>query len=211
MLVFDQVSKGSLRNISFQIKSDEFVILYNDDIAKIELICNLITGKQKPESGLISFLNYENIYDPLIRRYLGLVYKDNILLPERTIKQNMLYFFDIKGLYSLKPEMRIKEILDFVNLKNYLDRKPLELLPHEKVRANIAQALLGCTRLLVLENPTDKVDEVNTRSLFNLLTKISKSGITVFVLTSDCKLLLPGRKKKLIVLKEEELVLTEKR
>ena len=212
MILLNQVSikqenEQILKNITFSVKRNEFVFVYDNQNKSIKLLRELLTGRKNPDSGLIRLLNNKDISKDMdiLKVEVGVVFKENILLPERSILDNFNFILEIKGLSESYYKSRVRKVLDLVNLKKSYKLRPDELLPHQQVRANIAQALLSYPSILVLEDPTSKLDEVNSQALLHLVERINDNGTTVVFLSTDKELVFRN-KKRTICLEEGEIM-----
>jgi len=196
LLLFNQVCKDELINLTFTINNGEFVYIYEQDIHKLQLLRDLMQGVTEPESGLIKRLN-----DKHISRDTGVVFRENILLPERTLRENFRFIMEVKGIKTVSFKMRLKKIIGIVGLKGLEELRTGQLLIHQLVRANIAQALLGYPSILILEDPTVSLDEVNSQGILRLLKNINRFSITIILLTSKRK---PVHGDKIRIIKLEE-------
>lgn len=190
MIVFNRVCKNGLKNLSFNINRGEFVYIYDASERVLEMLRDLMSGKEKPESGVISWLNCYNFNPELLKGDIGVVFKDNILLPDRTLAENLQFIMEIKGLNRAHFNLRLIRVLNIVGLEGYQNFRPGELLGHQLVRANIAQALLNYPSILILEDPSSRLDEVNSQAIIHLLKKINRLSLTVILLSSDKRLVL---------------------
>ncbi len=204
LILFNKVYKNRLENITFSIKRNEFVFIYTDEEA-LSVLRELISGVKQPDSGIIKLLNKDDSALKIFENEVGIVFKDNILLPERTVAENLKFVMEIKKQPLVYFQHRSKRILDLVNIKSYHNSKPKELLPHQLKRANIAQALLTYPSILILEDPTYSLDEVNSRAIFHLSEEINQLGTTIVFLTTDKDIISQNKEKRVVYLKQEEM------
>lgn len=199
MLILNQVSNGIIKNLSFYIGYGEYVYLFSKDNQVITELFKLLRGTIKPESGVINWINNKG-KPGHPKSDIGVVFKENILLPDRNLKENLQYIMEIKNLDMTCADTRIKRILEVVDLFYCRQKKPVDLLPHQLVRANIAQAILNYPSVLILEEPTRKLDQVNTQAIIHLLRELNKLSMTIILLSS--KNLPTGKGIRTINLKE---------
>lgn len=214
MILFSHVYKEVngdivLRDINFNIKKDEFAFIYNENENVLVALRKLLCNKEKPDRGFVRLFNKVKNNIELYNYRIGIVYKENILLNNRNLKENLKFVLTVKGLSYNYYRNRIKRVLKIVDLETESLKLPSSLLPHQLKRANIAQALLAYPSLIILENPTYNLDEVNSRGIYNLLKEINNMGITIVLLTSDDSLI-PGSKNRRVVNLKEGEILAEK-
>lgn len=128
---------------------------------------------------------------------IACVFKNNILLTDRTLEENLEYIMRIKELDMKDCLTRIHRILDIVDLKQYADKRPFELLKHQIIRANIAQAIISYPPILVLEDIFSGLDEVNTQGIINLLKRLNRFSMTIVLLNSSSKIILGKEVRKI--------------
>lgn len=199
MIIFNQVYKREkeieLKDLTFSINRGEFVFIFNDRREILELLFKLISGEVRPDNGIIRWLKNFSYNSEANKREMGIVYNDNIFLPTRTIRENMNFIMEVRGGSQKYYESRVKKVLNIVGLFKKADCYPGELLPHQIVRANIAQALLNYPSIIILDDPTKNLDEVNSQAIFHLVEKINKLSTTVVFLSSDKDIIIRNRKR----------------
>ena len=96
---------------------------------------------------------------PYLRRKLGVVFQDFKLLPDRSVKDNLLFVLKATG-WSEQEEMdvKIEEVLDKVGMKGFASKMPHQLSGGEQQRVGIARALLNDPELILADEPTGNLD-----------------------------------------------------
>lgn len=190
MIIFNKVSKKNINKFSLYISSGEMVCIYDNNSKKTNCLFNLLNGTEQVETGTIRYLDRGSYCINPTNDLIGFVFNEDVLLPERTIKENLKYIMRIKGLDMSCCDARIRRILDIVDLKRYYKQKTKELLPHQVVRANIAQAILNYPPIIILENPLANLDQVNSQGIIRLLKRLNKFSMTVVLLSNNSDLIL---------------------
>ena len=135
---------------------------------------------------------------PYLRRKLGVVFQDFKLLPDRNVKENLLFVLKATG-WTVKEEMDVKidEVLDKVGMKNYQTKMPHQLSGGEQQRIAIARALLNDPELILADEPTGNLDPQTSVEVMEVLRKINENGKTILMATHDYALLLKYPSKTL--------------
>lgn len=135
---------------------------------------------------------------PYLRRKLGVVFQDFKLLPDRNVKENLLFVLKATG-WTANEEMNVKidEVLDKVGMKNYQAKMPHQLSGGEQQRIAIARALLNDPELILADEPTGNLDPQTSVEVMEVLRKINANGKTIVMATHDYALLLKYPSKTL--------------
>jgi len=197
MIIFNKVTKKNIKKFSLYISSGEMVCIYDNDSKKTKCLFNILNGTEQVEKGMVRYLDRGSYCNNPTNGLIGFVFNEDILLPERTIKENLKYIMRIKELDMSCCDTRIRRILDIVDLKRYHNQKTKELLPHQVVRANIAQAILDYPPIIILENPLANLDQVNSQGIIRLLKRLNKFSMTVVLLSNNNDLIL-GKEVRLL-------------
>ena len=135
---------------------------------------------------------------PYLRRKIGIVFQDFQLLPDRSVKENMLFVLKATG-WTDKTEMdeKIDEVLAKVDLKSIASKMPHQLSGGEQQRVAIARALLNDPELILADEPTGNLDPQTSVEVMEVLRKINANGKTIIMATHDYALLMKFPSKTL--------------
>ena len=118
------------------------------------------------------------------RRDVGVVFQSSILLPWRTILENVMLPAEVLGLDAKQARERAMQLLHMVRLEGFEHKLPRQLSGGMQQRASIARALLHDPKILLMDEPFGALDAM-TRERMNLeLQRIwAESGKTVVLIT----------------------------
>lgn len=102
------------------------------------------------------------------RPEIGMVFQEANLLPWRTLKQNILFPFEIKHLDPKPYEARIQYLLETVRLAGFENKYPRELSGGMQQRASIVRCLSFDPEVMLMDEPFGALDAF-TRDEMNLL------------------------------------------
>lgn len=147
-----------------------------------------IAGLIKPQKGLININNHEvfnsdkktNI--PVENRRIGYVFQEGRLFPHLNIEQNLNY-----GVKKETPkQLSFDAVVNLLNLKPLLKRKPSAISGGERQRTALGRALLSSPDILLLDEPFSAVDIHLRSQIIPFLLKIHKSiDIPILVVSHD--------------------------
>lgn len=179
----------AINNITFNINQGEFVCILGPNGGGKTTLLNTILGFLKPDSGTVL------IFGEKIRKaYSKISYVPQIALMDRsfpiTVIETVMTAFLKKGLHPLKrynknEKLKAYDILKLVGLEKCADKLVSELSGGEFQRMLIARALVAEPEIILLDEPTANVDPNSRNIIFSLMSKLSKSGITVVTVTHD--------------------------
>jgi cell division transport system ATP-binding protein len=135
---------------------------------------------------------------PFLRRKIGFVFQDFKLLPDRTVKNNLLFVLKATGWNNdIDIENKIDEVLTKVGMNKYADKMPHQLSGGEQQRVAIARALLNNPEFILADEPTGNLDPQTSIEVLDVLRKINATGKTVIMATHDYALLMKFPSKTL--------------
>ncbi|MEY4962853.1 MAG: hypothetical protein RLZZ323_172 [Bacteroidota bacterium] len=190
-----QEGKTILSDVNLEVKQGEFIyVIGKTGSGKSSLLKTLYADLELKEGAghIVDFdlatLKEDDI--PFLRRKIGIVFQDFKLLPDRTVKDNMLFVLKATG-WTDNTEMlqKIDEVLDKVGMKDFAAKMPHQLSGGEQQRVAIARALLNDPELILADEPTGNLDPQTSAEVLEVLRKINENGKTVLMSTHDYALL----------------------
>jgi phospholipid/cholesterol/gamma-HCH transport system ATP-binding protein len=199
IVVFDRVSlafddKVILEEISFVLKTAHTKIFLGASGAGKSTILRLILGLLKPDAGLI-FVNGERIDDMdedelmRVRADLGMVFQEGALFDSLTVRENVGYkLFEESRVPFDAANRRVEEVLGFVGLAEYIDRRPSELSGGQRRRVAIARAMAAKPRILLYDEPTTGLDPITSVTIDDEIIKLRDlEGVSSIVVTHQLR------------------------
>ena len=190
-----QEGRVILSDVNLEVKQGEFIyVIGKTGSGKSSLLKTLYADLElKKGAGHIVDFDLATLkeYDiPFLRRKIGIVFQDFKLLPDRSVKDNMLFVLKATG-WTDTPEMlqKIDEVLDKVGMKDFATKMPHQLSGGEQQRVAIARALLNDPELILADEPTGNLDPQTSAEVLEVLRKINENGKTVLMSTHDYALL----------------------
>jgi phospholipid/cholesterol/gamma-HCH transport system ATP-binding protein len=199
IIVFDEVSlafddKEILRHVSFTLKAGHTKIFLGASGAGKSTILRLILGLLKPDSGQI-FVNGERVdnmkEDDLmkVRADLGMVFQEGALFDSLTVRENVGYkLFEESDTPLDQVDARVKEVLGFVGLSDFIHRMPSELSGGQRRRVAIARAMTAKPRILLYDEPTTGLDPITAVTIDEEIMKLRDlEGVSSIVVTHQLR------------------------
>ena len=98
-----------------------------------------------------------------------------------TGRQVLELFGGLSGLPRREMRYRCDELLEFVGMRAWADKKVTQYSKGMMQRVGIAQALVHDPSLVLLDEPTDGVDPVGRRDIRDMLLRLRQRGVTVLI------------------------------
>ncbi len=171
-----------LQDISLEVpQSQIFGLLGPSGSGKTTLI-KLISGIDEATSGRIHLLGEEMPKLEMLSR-IGYMSQSDALYMELSAKENLEFFAALFGLKAKKRKNRIAEVMELVNLQDYLNKPVASYSGGMKRRLSLAIALLHHPSILILDEPTVGIDPVLRKSIWDEFRRLSEQGTTIIVTT----------------------------
>ncbi len=165
-LVLKGVSKRfndllAVSDINLEVKDGEFVCLLGPSGCGKTTLLRLVAGLETPAEGEI-LLDDKKIEG--VSRECGFVFQEYALFPWRTVKENIEFGPEVKGMVKEERERISRYYIDLVGLKGFENHYPHELSGGMKQRVGIARAYANHPKLLLMDEPFGALD-AQTRNL----------------------------------------------
>ena len=159
----------ALQSIDFSIEEGEFVSIVGPSGCGKSSLLKLVLGIEHATSGTISIAG-ERMNGPT--RHVGCVFQSPVLLPWRTIRENVFLPADVMKLNREVVRERAAELLELVGLAGFEERYPYELSGGMQQRAAIVRALVHDPRLLLMDEPFAALDAITREQMVMELQRI---------------------------------------
>ncbi len=159
--------------VSISVKSGEIYGLVGSDGAGKTTAIRLLVGALLPDAGEVNICGYDlRKQVELARSQIGYLSQRFSMYEDLTVLENIRFFAEIRGLSAAEWRPRSMEILEFVGLDKFIDRRAGQLSGGMKQKLGLASALVTRPRLLLLDEPTTGVDPVTRQDFWQLVIKL---------------------------------------
>jgi len=160
-------------DMNLNITSGEIFGLVGSDGAGKTTIMRLLVGALKPDSGDASICGYfVSKQTELVRSQVGYLSQRFSFYEDLTVLENIRFFAEVRGLSSQEWLPRCTEILKFVGLDSFKDRRAGQLSGGMRQKLGLASALVTRPKVLLLDEPTTGVDPVTRQDFWQLLIRL---------------------------------------
>jgi ABC-2 type transport system ATP-binding protein len=175
----------AVEDFSLEVQSGQIYGLVGSDGAGKTTTLRLLVGALKPDSGSAVVCGY-----PLATRgeqarsQIGYLSQRFSLYEDLTVLENIRFFAEVRGLARQEWLPRCLELLEFVGLAAFKERRAGQLSGGMKQKLGLASALVSMPRVLLLDEPTTGVDPVTRQDFWQLLIRIITRQELAVVLTT---------------------------
>lgn len=178
----------ALNNINLSVYEGEWLAIMGPSGSGKSTLLNILSLMDTPSSGeyILDNENLEQMDEEqkitLRREKIGLVFQQFHLIPYLNALENVMLS---QHYHSSVDEEDAKMVLEKVGLSHRLTHLPSQLSGGEQQRVCIARALINNPELLLADEPTGNLDEVNEQIVLQTLQKLKNEGKTIVLITHN--------------------------
>jgi putative ABC transport system ATP-binding protein len=211
-----EVSVNALKAVNLTIARGEFTAIAGPSGSGKTTLLNIISGLDVPTSGHallagrpISEMKGSELSD-FRRDHIGFIFQAYNLIPVLSVKENIEYIMLLQGIGEEERLSRVVSILEQVGLTGMEDRLPRQLSGGQQQRVAVARAMVSGPDIILADEPTANLDSHTGASLLEIMRGLNETkGMTFVFSTHDTMIM--ERAKRLVLLKDGEIVKDEKR
>lgn len=173
----------ALNGVNLDIAENEFITVVGPSGCGKSTLLNIIAGLLEPTSGKV-ICNGKEVKGTGPDR--GVVFQQYALFPWLTVKKNVMFGLNMKGIRGKEAEAIAMKYIKMVDLEKFCDHYPKELSGGMKQRVAIARAYAANPQVLLMDEPFGALDaQTRTQLQQELLDTWEKEQKTCFFITHD--------------------------
>ena len=195
----------ALYDVNLKVEDGEFVYIVGPTGSGKSTLIKLLDGEEVPTSGTVNVsgvnvgrLRKSKVY--LYRRKIGVVFQEFLLLPQKTVFENVAYALEVIDMPTDQIRKRVRHVLRLVGLADKANSKPSELSGGQKQRVAIARAIAKKPTILIADEPTGSLDPMTTDDIISLLEKINEEEKTTILVVTHDNLMVKKHPKRLVAI-----------
>lgn len=182
----------AVNNVSFEVNKGEFVGIMGPSgsgkttlLNCISTIDNVTTGKIIINGQDITRLKSKKL-DKFRKDQLGFIFQDYNLLDTLTGYENIALALTIKGENKDVIDKKIKEIAEYLEISDILDKYPYEMSGGQRQRVSSARAVIKNPSIVLADEPTGALDSKSSRFLLERFKMLNKEfNTSILMVTHD--------------------------
>ena len=179
-------SNHVIKKFNLNVQQGEFLTLLGPSGCGKTTILRMIAGFEDSTRGMIK-VQGERVEDKeAFERDVNTVFQSYALFPHMTVFDNIAYGLSVKRVPKNEIKVRVKEMLELVQLVGFEGRRPDMMSGGQKQRVAIARALINNPKVLLLDEPLGALDLKLRKQMQIELKRLQKKlNITFVYVTHD--------------------------
>jgi len=170
--------------VSISVEAGEIVGLLGPNGAGKTTTFNIVVGVVKPDTGRVKFDGRDITARPMHQRArlgIGYLTQEPSVFRKLTVEQNILAILETGRMNGDEREVRLKYLLDELDLAPLAKNKAYTLSGGEKRRLEITRALVTSPKLLLLDEPFSGIDPIAVYEVQKIIRRLKERGLGILI------------------------------
>lgn len=170
-------SVRAVRGVSFDAPDGKITGLLGPNGAGKSTTLRVLYTVLKPDEGSASIDGYDVVDDSLsARKCIGALPHGSGLYPQLTARENIAYFAKLCGLDKAEIDDRVDNIVKLLEIESFAERRTKGFSQGQRTKVSLARALVHDPQNILLDEPSNGLDVMATRSLREIILKLKDTG-----------------------------------
>lgn len=167
----------AVRGISFVAPDGKITGLLGPNGAGKSTMLRMLYTVLKPDAGYASIDGADVVTDSLTaRQKIGALPHGAGLYPHLTARENIAYYAKLCGLHKSTVDDKVADIIRLLEIDDFADRRTKGFSQGQRTKVALARALVHDPQNVLLDEPSNGLDVMATRSLRELMLKLKDAG-----------------------------------
>jgi lipopolysaccharide export system ATP-binding protein len=183
-LVKEYRHRRVVNGVSITVAAGEIVGLLGPNGAGKTTTFNMVVGVIRPDEGAVKFKAQEITNLPMHRRArlgIGYLTQEPSIFRKLTVEQNILAILETCKMKRQERAVRLKYLLDELDLARLAKSKAYTLSGGEKRRLEITRALVTSPKLLLLDEPFSGIDPIAVYEVQKIIRRLRDRGLGILI------------------------------
>ena len=170
--------------VTIHVNPGEIVGLLGPNGAGKTTTFNIVVGIVRPDEGEVLFEGKEITDLPMHERAragIGYLTQEPSVFRKLTVKENILAILETCDIGAAERQLRLKSLLDELDLSSLSDSKAYQLSGGEKRRLEITRALVTNPKLLLLDEPFAGIDPIAVYEVQKIVRRLKERGLGILI------------------------------
>lgn len=167
----------AVRGVSFDAPDGKITGLLGPNGAGKSTTLRVLYTVLKPDAGSALIDGIDVVRESLrARQRIGALPHGSGLYPHLTARENVAYFARLCGLDKAEVDDRVDEIIRLLEIEDFAERRTKGFSQGQRTKVSLARALVHDPQNVILDEPSNGLDVMATRSLRHLILKLKDTG-----------------------------------
>ncbi|AFA48500.1 ABC transporter ATP-binding protein [Acetobacterium woodii] len=191
---YDKAKTPAVKGVSFNVNEGEFFAFLGPNGAGKTTTISILTTTLAKTSGLVTIAGYDIEKEAKkVRDKVGIIFQKPSLDLQLSAEENIRFHACLYGMYSYRPSFRlmpkeykdrVMELAEIVGIRDTIFKPVKKMSGGMQRKLEIIRSLMHTPAVLFLDEPTQGLDAVSRRSLWEYINNVRKEyGTTVFLTT----------------------------
>ena len=183
-LVKEYRGRRVVNGVSVGVGAGEIVGLLGPNGAGKTTTFNMVVGVVKPDEGEVFFQDHTITTMPMHKRArlgIGYLTQEPSVFRKLSVEENILAILETCKLSSEERAVRLKYLLEELDLTPIAKSKAYQLSGGEKRRLEITRALVTSPKLLLLDEPFSGIDPIAVYEVQKIVRRLKERGLGILV------------------------------
>ena len=208
-LVKAYLGRRVVNGVSVKVGAGEIVGLLGPNGAGKTTTFNMVVGVVKPDEGHVKFLDRDITGLPMHRRArlgIGYLTQEPSVFRKLTVEENILAILETCKLGRDERDVRLKYLLEELDLTPIRKSKAYQLSGGEKRRLEITRALVTSPKLLLLDEPFAGIDPIAVYEVQKIIRRLRDRGLGILITDHSAREMLKLIDRGYIIVKGQVLI-----
>ena len=195
-----------VNGVSIAVNPGEIVGLLGPNGAGKTTTFNMVVGVVRPDAGIVKFEDCEITRRPMHERArlgVGYLTQEPSVFRKLTVEQNILAILETCRLTAPERQVRLKYLLEELDLGRLAKSKAYQLSGGEKRRLEITRSLVISPKLLLLDEPFAGIDPIAVYEVQKIVRRLKERGLGILITDHSVREMLKLIDRGYIIVKGE--------
>ena len=191
---YEKAKEPAVKGVSFQVGEGDFFAFLGPNGAGKTTTISILTTTLNSTSGSVTIAGFDvEKQARQVRENVGIIFQQPSLDPSLSAEENIRFHACLYGMYGYRPSFKLmpamyrKRVMDLatiVGMENELFKPVKKLSGGMRRKLEIIRSLMHTPKILFLDEPTQGLDALSRRSLWEYINEVRReNGTTVFLTT----------------------------
>jgi multiple sugar transport system ATP-binding protein len=145
-------------HLDLDIPDHEFVVLVGPSGCGKSTLLRVLAGLERINGGDL-YIGEDRVNDtPAAKRDIAMVFQDYALYPHMTVRQNMAFALEMRGMDKAEINERVDKAAAMLDIEGFLDRRPKALSGGQRQRVAMGRAIVRDPKVFLFDEPLSNLD-----------------------------------------------------